>query len=96
MTNYNDGKIHCCQNQTVVIPIDAKLHGQGNEVKYFGIYGKVLSQGVRMWNIKVLVHTTLKLWPRLKFSKSRSNSKGHKENSLDISIKALVLTIQKL
>jgi hypothetical protein len=43
MANYNDGKIHCCQNQTVVIPIEAKLHGQGNEVKYFGIYGKVLS-----------------------------------------------------
>ena len=36
---------------------------------------KVLSQGIHMWNMKALCLTVHKLWPWLKFLKSRSNFK---------------------
>ena len=59
-----------------------KVYGQGHEVKTFGINGKVLSQGIRMWNMKVLSLTNQKLCPMLKFWKvgqrSKSRSRGQK------------------
>ena len=46
-----------------------KLLGQGYRVNNFGTCGKVLSQGILMWNIKALALTVQKLLARLKFSK---------------------------
>ena len=31
-----------------------KRQGQGHKVKNFGTHGKVLSQGIHMWNMKAL------------------------------------------
>ena len=71
---------------------------------------KVLSQGIHMWNMKVLSLTVHKLWPRLKFLKSRSNFKVkvtrskimawcerscHKEYTCEV-WKSLSLTVHKL
>ena len=56
-----------------------KLQGLGHRVKYNGTLGKVLSQGILMWNIKALALTVQKLLARVKFSKnngSRSRSQG--------------------
>ena len=50
------------------------LSGQGHKVKHNETYGKVLSQGILMWNIKVLALTVQMLLARLKFSKNGSNS----------------------
>ena len=44
------------------------VKGQDGKVKKFGTYGKVFSQGIHMWNMKVLSHLIQKLWPILKFS----------------------------
>ena len=52
-----------------------KLQGQGLEVKNNGTIWKVLSQGIHMCNMKTLSLVVRKLWPRLKFIKSRSNFK---------------------
>ena len=52
-----------------------KLQGQGHSVKKYETHGKVLSQGILMWNIKTLELTVQNLWARLKFSKNGSNSK---------------------
>ena len=41
----------------------------------FGTHGKVLSQGMYIWNMKALPLLVRKLWPRLKFFKRRSNIK---------------------
>ena len=46
-----------------------KLLGQGQN---FGIYGKVLSQGMYICYMKALPLLIRKLWPRLKFLKSMS------------------------
>ena len=51
------------------------LQGQGHKVKIFGIHGKVLSQRMYICNMKALPLLIRKLWPRLKFLKSRSNVK---------------------
>ena len=51
------------------------LQGQGHKVKIFGIHGKVLSQGMYICNMKALSLLIRKLWPMLKFLKSRSNFK---------------------
>ena len=48
---------------------------QGHKVKTFGNHGKVLSQGMYMCNMKALPLLVRKLWPRLKFYRSRSNLK---------------------
>ena len=61
--------------QVKVFKKQVKCKGQGHKVKNFGNNGKVLSQGILMSNIKALVLTIQKLWPRLKFLKSRSNAK---------------------
>ena len=42
-----------------------KLQGQGHRVKNNGTHGKVLSQGILMWNIKALARTVQKLLARL-------------------------------
>ena len=42
-----------------------KLQGQGHEVKNNGSHGKVLSQGILMWNINALALTVQKLLARL-------------------------------
>ena len=42
-----------------------KSQGQGQEVKNFGIDRKVLSQGIRLCNIKALSPLVKKLWSRL-------------------------------
>ena len=52
-----------------------KRQGQGHKVKIFVIHGKVLSQGMYICNTKALPLLVKKLWPRLKFFKSRSNVK---------------------
>ena len=51
----------------------ADLSGRGH--KNFGTHGKVLSQGMYIWNMKALPPLVRELWPRLKFSESRSNFK---------------------
>ena len=45
------------------------------KVKRFSTNKKILSQGIFMWNMKTLALTVQKLLARLKFSKSKSNSK---------------------
>ena len=52
-----------------------KLSGQGHRVKNNGTHGKILSQGILMWNIVALALTVQKLLARLKFSKNVPNSK---------------------
>ena len=52
-----------------------KLEGQGHKVKYYGTMWKVLSQWIHIFNMKSLSLLVWKLWPRLKFFKSRSNFK---------------------
>ena len=52
-----------------------KLQGQGHEVNNYSTTRKVLSQGIHMCNMKALSLLVRKLWPRLKFFKSRSNFK---------------------
>ena len=44
-----------------------KSHSQGHTVKKCGTDGKVMSQGIHMWNMKAVIVTVQKLWPRLKF-----------------------------
>ena len=50
----------------------------------FGTDGKVLSQGIHMWNMKALSLTVQKLWSRLKFSKLKvkGHGQGHKVKHL--------------
>ena len=52
-----------------------KLQGQGQEVKNYGTMWKVLSQEIHVCNLEALSLPVRKLWPRLKFFKSRSNFK---------------------
>ena len=61
-------KVKVCQKKV-------KLQGQSHEVKNNGTMWKVLSQGIHMCNMKALSLLVRKLWPRLKFFKSRSNFK---------------------
>ena len=49
--------------------------GQGHKVKNYGTLLKVLSQGTHKCNMKALSLRIWKLWPRLKFFKSKSNFK---------------------
>ena len=48
--------------------IKVKGHGQGRKVKTFGMSRKASSQGMCMWNMKVLPLMVQKLWQMLKFS----------------------------
>ena len=48
---------------------------KGHKVKNYSTIRKVLSQGIHMCNMKALSLMAKKLWPRLKFFKSRSNFK---------------------
>ena len=50
-----------------------KLQIQGHKVKIHGSMWKVLSQAIRMCDMKALSLLVRKLWLRLKFFKSRSN-----------------------
>ena len=52
-----------------------KLQGQGHRVKNNGTHGKVLSQGILMWNIKALAFTVQKLLARLKFQREWQNDR---------------------
>ena len=52
-----------------------KLQSQGHKVKNYDTMLKVLSQGIHMCNMKALSFLVRKLWPMLKFFKSRSNFK---------------------
>ena len=52
-----------------------KLQGQGRKVKTYGIMWKVLSRRNNVYNMKALSLVVWKLWPRLKFFKSRPNVK---------------------
>ena len=56
----------------------------------FGTCGKVLSQGMYIWNMKALPLLVRKLWPRLKFFKSRSNFKVKVTRSLGQNILKLM------
>ena len=49
--------------------LKVELQGQGHRVKNNDTYGKVLSPGILMWNIKALALTVQKLLAKLKFSK---------------------------
>ena len=55
---------------------EVKLQGKGHEVKNYGTMLKDLSQKIHMCNIKALSLLVRKLWPRLKFFKSRSTSRS--------------------
>ena len=50
------------------------LYWSNVKVKRLSTYKNISSQGIFMWNIKVLALTIHKLLARLKFLKSRSNS----------------------
>ena len=80
-------------------------------LKVSDTHGKVLSQGILMWNIKALALTVQKLFKAsLKFSKKcvELQGQGHSVNNNDThgkvlsegilrwNIKALALTVQKL
>ena len=54
--------------------------GQGHSVKNNGTHGKVLSQGIFMWNIKALALTVQKLLARLKFQRGWHNDRQDKNN----------------
>ena len=56
-----------------------ELQGQGHEVKNYGTKWKILSLGIHMGNMNAL-SLVRKLWPRLKFFKSRSNFKVKVKN----------------
>ena len=74
---YQSSSPHCSKviSKVKVFKKWVKLQGQDHRVKNNGNHIKVLSQGILMWNIKALALTVQKLLARLKFSKSRSNSK---------------------
>ena len=55
-------------NINFIFFLKVKLQGQGHRVNNNGIYGKVLSPGILMWNIKALALTVQKLLARLNFS----------------------------
>ena len=87
-----------------------KLQSQGHSVKNNDTHGKVLSQGIFMWNIKALALTcsiviskfkVVKKWVKLQAQGHRVKNNGThgKVLSQGISmwnIKALALTVQKL
>ena len=57
-----------------------RSRSQGQNI---GIYGKVLSQGIHMWNMKALCCVIQNLWPRLKLfwpgkKEVKFRGKGHK------------------
>jgi hypothetical protein len=54
-----------------------KHQGKGHKVKNFGTHGKVLSQGILMWNIKALALTIPKLEPRFKFLADDGKTEWH-------------------
>ena len=56
-------------HHTIIRPVWRRAY------KNYCMMWKVLSQGIHMWNMKVLSLVVHKLWPRLKFLKSRSNFK---------------------
>ena len=72
-----------------------KLQGQGHMVKNNSMYGKVLSPGILMWNIKALELTVQKLLARLKFSNSwvKLQGQGHKVKNIWDSCEILKLDI---
>ena len=53
---------------------------QGHKVKNNGTHGKVLSQGMFMWNIKALALIVQKLLARLKFQRGGQNDRQDKNN----------------
>ena len=53
----------------------SKVKVKGHKVKNFVSNRKVLSEEIYMCNMKGLALTFQKLWPRLKFMKSRSKVK---------------------
>ena len=52
-----------------------KLQGQGHNVKNNGTHGKVISQGIFMWNIQGLALTVQKLLAKLKFHRGGQNDR---------------------
>ena len=48
---------------------------QGHRVKNYGTHGKVLSQGIFMWNMKALALTVQNLLARLKFQRGGHNDR---------------------
>ena len=74
---YESSSTHCSKviSKVKVFQKWVKLQGQGHRVKNNGTHGKVLSQGIFMWNMKALALTVQKLLARLKFFKNGSNSK---------------------
>ena len=52
-----------------------KLQVQGHKVKHYGARRKILSSAIHRCNMKAIPLLVRKLWPRLKFLKSRSNFK---------------------
>ena len=54
---YQSSNTHCSKviGKVKVFKKCAKLRGQDQRVKYNGTHGKILSQGILMWNIKALV-----------------------------------------
>ena len=48
---------------------------QGYRVKNIGNHGKILSQGILVWNLKALTLTVQKLLARLKFQRGGQNNR---------------------
>ena len=106
---YQSSSTHCSKVicKVKVFKKYVKLKGQGHRVKNNGVHGKVLSQGILMWNIKALALTVQKLFAKLKFLKKKVKLKGQghrvKNNGINgkvlsqgilmWNIKALALTV---
>ena len=57
-----------------------KLQGQCHQVKKkYGMMWKVLSNGIHLWNMKVLSFVVHKLWPRLKFLSTDDDDNNNKQ-----------------
>ena len=68
---YQGSSTHCSKviSKVKVFKKWVKLEGHGHRIKNNGTYGKVLSQGIFLLNIKALALTVQKLSARFKFSK---------------------------
>ena len=81
---YQSSSTHCSKviNKVKVFKKWVKLQDQGHSVKNNSTHGKVLSQGILMWNVKALALTVQKLLARLKFSKNGRRGGALKKRSI--------------
>ena len=67
-----------------------KLQDQGHKVKNYGMTWKVLSQGIHLWNMKVLSFAVHKLWPRLKILSMDDDDNDNDAGDMTIVLRTFV------